>query len=67
MQGSPSAALPVPIHFKQINSLVIEIFPFPLQTMQGTRAPKGFLPFPAQKTQLLNGTSISTSPDPLHT
>ncbi|EAR13298.1 hypothetical protein PI23P_02352 [Polaribacter irgensii 23-P] len=67
VQGSPSTALPVPIHFAQTTSLVIELFPFPLQTMQGTLAPKGFLPVPAQKTQGLKGAFISTTANPLQT
>jgi len=67
MQGSPSAALPVPLHFSHITSLVIELLPLPLQTIQGTFAPSGFFPVPEQKTHSLNGSSISTTPNPLHT
>jgi hypothetical protein len=67
VQGSPSTARPVPMHFSQTISLVIELCPFPLQTMQGTLAPKGFLPVPEQKTQALNGAFMSTVASPLHT
>jgi hypothetical protein len=35
--------------------------------MQGIRAPRGFLPVPAQNTQLISGSSISTFPVLLHT
>jgi hypothetical protein len=67
VQGSPSVARPVPIHFAQSNSLVTVLLPFPLQTMQGTLAPRGLVPVPEQKTQILNGASISTLESPLHT
>jgi hypothetical protein len=67
IQGSPSTARPVPVHFKQTTSLVIELLPFPLQTMQGILAPKGLIAIPEQKTQTLKGASISTIADPLHT
>jgi hypothetical protein len=67
VQGSPSTARPVPMHFSQTTSLVIELCPFPLQTIQGTLAPNGFLPDPEQKIQVLNGASISTIAAPLHT
>jgi hypothetical protein len=35
--------------------------------MHGTLAPKGFLPVPLQKTQLIIGSDTSVCPDPLHT
>jgi hypothetical protein len=43
------------------------LFPLPLQTIQATLAPNGFLPEPPQKTHFFSGVSISTSPLPLQT
>jgi hypothetical protein len=53
VQGSPSDALPVPVHLLQIISPVLELLPLPPQTMQVTLAPSGFFPVPEQKTHSL--------------
>jgi len=42
-------------------------FPFPPQTMQGTLAPSGFLPDPAQKTHAMTGSCTETKPVPSQT
>jgi len=67
VQDKPSLHFPVPLHKWQIVVLSQKLLPFPLHTMHGTLAPRGFFPVPEQKTQDIAGSSTSTCPVPSQT